>query len=384
MNIIVAPCTNPSNGGTIGNAQSSAGSFNPTAITSLTLPTGQSGNLIYKWQKSVVSGSAGFTDIDNSNSSTYDPDLISQTTWFKRLARVQCMADWTNAAVSNVIQMTVGSIVDPWHECQVGNSNGSATSTGAGMFTLNSTGYSSTNSDVQESVFQNLNGNGSIIARVVDLTGGGWAGVQIRESCSPGAKKVLLKTQLQTILKAEVRQTSGGGTISTQIMRQGVKWLKLVRTANRFDEYTSVDGVAWMSAFSTTLVMNSCVQIGVFSEGLSFSRSYQARFDNVVVAGSLCAPASKSTEVEGLNENSVPDSQLSIYPNPASKTVHVEIAKTASKVTLSILSLEGKLIRSGRIENSSSQIDVSALKPGIYILRFDLDGERVTRRLVII
>jgi len=353
-------------------------SLNITVINKPTTPViSQNGNILHsnaavgnQWynQNGIINGVTSQDYSVSMNGNYYDIVTVSG-----------CSSDTSN----NIYVVITGTQFNE-NNCIIGNSNGSATSTGAGMFTLNSTGYSSTNSDVQESVFQNLNGNGSIIARVVDLTGGGWAGVQIRESCSPGAKKVLLKTQLQTILKAEVRQTSGGGTISTQIMRQGVKWLKLVRTANRFDEYTSVDGVAWMSAFSTTLVMNSCVQIGVFSEGLSFSRSYQARFDNVVVAGSLCAPASKSTEVEGLNENSVPDSQLSIYPNPASKTVHVEIAKTASKVTLSILSLEGKLIRSGRIENSSSQIDVSALKPGIYILRFDLDGTLILKRLVII
>jgi hypothetical protein len=286
----------------------------------------------------------------------------------------------TAASTVTVVEGT--ALLPPFVSCVVGSSAGTAIytpCTGNGRFTLNSTGYSSTNSDVQESVCRSLTGDGSIIARVYDLTGGGWAGVQIREDCGAGSKKVLIKTQLQTMLKADVRQTAGGATLSTQILRQGIKWLKLVRTGNRFDTYTSVDGIAWMSAFSTTLVMNANVQIGIFSEGMTFSRSYQARFDNVVVTGSA-----KSSEFDNLTVNADMDKQLEIYPNPASKLVNVLITVPAAKVNLSILSSDGKMVRSGPIANISSQIDISALKPGIYMLRFDLDGEVITRRLVII
>ena len=288
----------------------------------------------------------------------------------------------TASAASTVTVVEGTALLPPFVSCVVGASAGTAIytpCTGNGRFTLNSTGYSSTNSDVQESVCRSLTGDGSIIARVYDLTGGGWAGVQIREDCGAGSKKVLIKTQLQTMLKADVRQTTGGATLSTQILRQGIKWLKLLRTGNRFDTYTSVDGIAWMPAFSTTLVMNANVQIGIFSEGMTFSRSYQARFDNVVVTGSA-----KSAESDNLAVNTNTDNLLEIYPNPASKLVNVLIQEPVTKVNLAIVSSDGKIVRSGPIENISSQLDISALKPGIYILRFDLDGIPVTKRLVIL
>jgi predicted outer membrane repeat protein len=101
------PCSNPTSGGTIGNAQSNCGSYDPSAITSLTLPTGHTGTLEYKWQLSITSSSSGFSDIASSNSSTYDPSTITQTTWYKRIARVSCMSDWTGAAESGVVAMTV-------------------------------------------------------------------------------------------------------------------------------------------------------------------------------------------------------------------------------------------------------------------------------------
>jgi len=99
-------CTNPTDGGTIASDQYNYGSFHPLLLTSSTLPTGQTGTLEYKWQSSVSPFST-WSDIAASNSITYDPGTITQTTRFRRLARVNCMADWTGAASSNVLEMSV-------------------------------------------------------------------------------------------------------------------------------------------------------------------------------------------------------------------------------------------------------------------------------------
>ena len=104
-----AACFDPTSAGTIANAQSSCGSFNPTTITSSALPTGHTGTLEYKWQQSTTSSSSGFSDISSTNAATYDPATITQTTWYKRLSRVTCSADWSGAIESNVIEMTIAS-----------------------------------------------------------------------------------------------------------------------------------------------------------------------------------------------------------------------------------------------------------------------------------
>ncbi|MDC2982212.1 hypothetical protein OAZ21_02445, partial [Bacteroidota bacterium] len=77
-------CTEVTTGGSISGAQSSCGSFNPTSITSSSDPDGSGGTLTYKWQKSTTDASSGFSDIASSNSSTYDPGTITQTTWYRR------------------------------------------------------------------------------------------------------------------------------------------------------------------------------------------------------------------------------------------------------------------------------------------------------------
>ncbi|MEI6853530.1 MAG: fibronectin type III domain-containing protein [Bacteroidota bacterium] len=103
-------CINPTAGGTIGADQASCGQIDPNLLTSLTLPSGQTGTLEYKWQQSTTSSSTGFTDIAGSNSATYDPAIVTQTTWFKRLARVACQTNWTGAAESNVVTITIESL----------------------------------------------------------------------------------------------------------------------------------------------------------------------------------------------------------------------------------------------------------------------------------
>ncbi len=100
-------CINPTRGGTITGNQNGCEGFDPEILASSSLPNGNAGNLEYKWQKSTTGSSSGFSDIANSNAETYDPDILTQTTWYKRIARVDCMSNWISAAESNVLTVTV-------------------------------------------------------------------------------------------------------------------------------------------------------------------------------------------------------------------------------------------------------------------------------------
>lgn len=103
-------CINPTSGGTISSNQTICSGSSPSGLTSSTLPSGYTGTLEYKWQSSTTSASSGFSDIATSNSASYSPGALTTTTWFKRLARVTCMSNWTGAAESNVLQITVNSL----------------------------------------------------------------------------------------------------------------------------------------------------------------------------------------------------------------------------------------------------------------------------------
>jgi gliding motility-associated-like protein len=106
-------CANPTNGGTISSDHTGCTPYDSPSFTSVSPATGYTGvSLQYKWQKSTTDGTSGFSDIAGASSATYDPGALTQTTWFKRLARVSCIIpdDWSGAAVSNVVKVTVNSL----------------------------------------------------------------------------------------------------------------------------------------------------------------------------------------------------------------------------------------------------------------------------------
>ncbi len=106
---VVPRCGNPTSGGTIASGQSICSGGDPAAFTSSADASGQTGTLEYKWQYSSTSDfSSDVNDIASTNSTTYDaPAGLTATRYYRRLARVTCKSDWTGAAASNILQVTV-------------------------------------------------------------------------------------------------------------------------------------------------------------------------------------------------------------------------------------------------------------------------------------
>lgn len=100
-----ASCANPTDGGTIGTAQTLATGSTPSGLTQTVAPAGTPvGTLQYQWQSSTTSAAAGFADISGATSSGYQAGALSQTTWYKRLVKVDCESNWVG---SNVVELTV-------------------------------------------------------------------------------------------------------------------------------------------------------------------------------------------------------------------------------------------------------------------------------------
>ncbi|MCE1201421.1 MAG: DUF6273 domain-containing protein, partial [Bacteroidia bacterium] len=111
--VVLTLCSNPTNGGIIADNQTICYNTIPSIFTSTGLPTGHAGTLEYKWQHTTSDpddpgfDSTSWTDINSSNATTYQPGALTQTTWYRRLARVDCSSDWSGAAASNTIKVTV-------------------------------------------------------------------------------------------------------------------------------------------------------------------------------------------------------------------------------------------------------------------------------------
>ena len=104
-----APCVNPTSAGVIAAPQNCTAPFDPTSFSSTSAASGETGTIEYKWQSSTTSSSTGFSDIASSNAASYDAGTLTTTTWYKRLARVSCSADWTGAVESNVLEVTLSA-----------------------------------------------------------------------------------------------------------------------------------------------------------------------------------------------------------------------------------------------------------------------------------
>ena len=105
--IVSAACANPTSGGVIASDQTICSGATPTIFTSVSLPTGHTGTLEYQWQRST--DSIDFVNLATGtySATTYQSEALTATTWFRRLARVSCMNDWTGADTSNIVKITI-------------------------------------------------------------------------------------------------------------------------------------------------------------------------------------------------------------------------------------------------------------------------------------
>jgi hypothetical protein len=96
-------CANPTDGGTIGASQSICTGSTPNALTNLAHASNYGGILQYQWQKATAADSTLFSTIANADTAGYVPWTLTINTWYRRLSRVSCKADWTGATPSNVV-----------------------------------------------------------------------------------------------------------------------------------------------------------------------------------------------------------------------------------------------------------------------------------------
>src|SRR6185369_3033665 len=154
----------------------------------------------------------------------------------------------------------------------------------AGSFTLSGSAFTVRASGVEtigtddafHYVYQQLSGDGQIIARVSSIQNTNeWAqaGIEIRESLASNSKYAqMMVTQIDRC-KFRRRYTTGGAVTSSGLSPgSGMRlpqWLKLVRQGNTFTGYRSDDGANWITIGSDTVAMNSTLFIGLTDSSAS-------------------------------------------------------------------------------------------------------------------
>lgn len=71
-------------------------------------------------------------------------------------------------------------------------------------------------------------------------------------------------------------------------------------------------------------------------------------------------------------------SNMTIYPNPSKEKITIEHNGKGTQKFL-ILSMQGKIIRSGIMYNKSQQIDISDLEPSLYYIQIDTEVQQFTK-----
>ncbi len=84
----------------------------------------------------------------------------------------------------------------------------------------------------------------------------------------------------------------------------------------------------------------------------------------------------------GIEEPKGLESTLNLYPNPFSSELKIDIDTNNEKVGYEIYDLRGSLISRGNIQSPTTEIDLSAINKGTYIIRVFNSKETVVKKVI--
>ena len=175
----------------------------------------------------------------------------------------------------------------PWQSGDIGNPGvAGITSYSGGSFTVAGSGADIWGtSDQFRYVYQSLNGDGEISARVVSQTNSNeWAkaGVMIRASLSAGSANVATLVTPVNGLSFQRRTTNGGTSLHTAGAASAAPvWVRVVREGNVFTSYSSANGTTWTQIGSETITMGASVFVGLCVSAHNNTQTSTVVFSNV-------------------------------------------------------------------------------------------------------
>jgi len=198
-----------------------------------------------------------------------------------------------NSQTANSASFTVLALPSGWSDQDVGSVGpaGSATYSNGEFIVKGSGQWIYYGADEMNFAYQSLSGDGTIVARLVSLTGSGSeAGVTIRETLNDGSTHAT-PVYAQGDVYFLDRTSTGGGTSYQYASASLPRWMKVVRSGSSFSAYQSTDGVNWAQiGSSVTISMAQNVYVGLVSLSGNQSSLATATFDNVSIASASTTP----------------------------------------------------------------------------------------------
>jgi len=233
-----------------------------------------------------------------------------------------------------------------------------------------------------------LCGDGEIKAHIASLTGGGWAGLTLRDGAGAGVKMVALKIQQgSTMMIRESRAVANGiKQMQSYPQPQQPLWLKITRSGNVFSFYSSTNGSAWQLVGTTNIPMSNCIQAGLFTESINNTAITTGKFDQVQIIGSQAL----GMEEHGfeIQEEQTAAPTVLLFPNPAREVVQVQLeGLEAGSIMLQVWDQAGRLVMHQNINYEAGiteQLSVQELPSGLYLLKATASGgEQITAKLMV-
>src|SRR5438132_3339726 len=272
------------------------------------------GALTYSW--TVVSG-PGTVTFANANAASTTATFASAGSYTLRLTA----SDSELSGSADVVVTVGGPLPSPWSDQDIG----AVGTAGRGSFLTGTFIERGSGADIGASadafhyIYQPLNGDGKIIARVAtqeNSNPSAKAGVMIRETLTAGSKYAAVVITPSSGIVFQRRTAINGITSKTTVTGTQLVapyWLKLTRTGNSMASYYSSDGITWTLAGTNTVTMGSSVFIGLAVTSHNNAANSTPTFDHVnlppiVNAGpdqSIMVPANTVT----LNGSAADDGQ---------------------------------------------------------------------------
>jgi len=184
-----------------------------------------------------------------------------------------------------------GSSLPPgWSESDIG-AVGIAGSTqySSGTFSINASGSDIWGSaDSFHYVFETLNGDGSIVARVSGVTNtNAWAkaGVMIRASVAANSAQALMLLSAGNGASFQRRTATGNTSVATtDSTATAPRWVRLDRSGNTVTAFQSSNGTSWTQVGSDTITLPQSPLVGIAVTSHNNSALTTATVDNVTVS----------------------------------------------------------------------------------------------------
>ena len=259
------------------------------------------------------------------------------------------------------------------------------------LFTVTSSGFSTNMADDAHFAYANLCGNAVLTAHVLSVNNG-WGGIMMRESLMPGSKKVALKVDFapsgSNSLIREVRLVTNGIEQQQSFpIAPGNTWLRLTRSGNIFQGWTSADGVSWDLRFTVTNTMSNCLLSGMFTEAYNVNTVATAQFGSVSMSSN--APLVQYSDNDRPVEVIQPRINIPMSPNPTTGLITADFSNLIDQaLTIQVFNAYGQQVWIRKIEQVADDkeiLDLSAQQTGIYWVNITFENvERIIQCIALV